>query len=254
MHSASKQQQDSSGPSPEALMEISSVEDMITRCGTWRQRAVELSACWSSDERPGGINPDICTGSKMLLIRCVFEKYVEIITLDRDFQITGDVSHQTKANQIRAELLAIRELDIYFDSIAMPRNHPLHPRFLLARSLHLIPKAPTGANTTDAARAFPDDPVQRRLVLNKDTGQDIKTIRGLVICGNPDALKTWATANPRRPISAAMTEEPIRTLQACSQIKLGKIQPIIYEVISILEGVSPGTIERSLREARRGSA
>jgi hypothetical protein len=254
MHSSKRQQRDSSGPSPEALMEISSAEDMITRCGKWRKRAEELSAPWSSNERPGGINPDICTGGEMLINLDVFEKLVQIIRLNRDFRITGDVSHETKANQIVGELLTIRELDLYFDSISMPKRHPLRPRILVAPHPHLVANAPTGANTTDAARDFPDDHEQRRVVLNKDTGEDIKTIRGLKICGNRDALKMWATANPGRPISVAMNEDPTRTLQACSEITLGKIQPIIHEIISILEGVNPGTIERSLREARRGSA
>ena len=181
------------------------------------------------------------------------EKLEQIIELKRDFRITGEVSHKTKANQIVAELLAIKELDLYFDSISMPKRHPLRPRILVAPHPHLVANATTGANTTDAARDFPDDSAQRRIALNKDTGQDIKTIRGLEICRNRDALELWAIANPGRPISAAMVEDPVRTLKACSQITLGKVQPIIHEIVSILEGVDPETIGRNLREARRGS-
>ncbi len=66
MKSPKRQQQDSNGPSTEALMKILFTEDKITRCGIWLQHAEELSTCWNCDERPPGSNPDARTGAQML--------------------------------------------------------------------------------------------------------------------------------------------------------------------------------------------
>ena len=77
-------------PSAEALVVVSELEHEIHLCDTWRQRAVALSVPWSSQERPGGINPDTCASAQTLLSNIYFEKWKKMRTLECDVILRGD--------------------------------------------------------------------------------------------------------------------------------------------------------------------